>query len=89
MSRVQDNRWHASGTHQVRVGDGAGVAVAMITLASLAVFLLGMPRLWIFLAGAAALGVGFAIFLACSNRSGGIAPVSLKGTHDTSDREAV
>lgn len=85
MSRVQDTHWHAgASTHQVRVGDGAGVGGAMITLASLAVFLLGLPRLWTFLASAAALGVGFAVVRACTDRCGEIAPVLFKEIHNRS-----
>jgi hypothetical protein len=47
--------------HKIPVG--AGFAGLIFTVGSLAVFLVGVPVLWYFLAGAIVLGIGFAAVL--------------------------
>jgi hypothetical protein len=48
-------------THRIPVG--AGFAGLIFTIGSLVIFLVGLPILWYFLAGAVALGIGFAAVL--------------------------
>jgi len=52
--------------HKIPVG--AGVAGLIFTIGSLAIFLVGLPVLWYFLAGAIALGIGIAAILRRSER---------------------
>jgi hypothetical protein len=47
--------------HKIPVG--AGIAGLIFTVGSLAIFLVGLPVLWYFLAGAVALGLGVAVLL--------------------------
>jgi hypothetical protein len=47
--------------HKIPVG--AGFAGLIFTFGSLAIFLLGLPELWYFLAGALVLGGGIALVL--------------------------
>ena len=47
--------------HRIRFG--GGVAGMVFTVGSMLIFLLGVPVLWYFFAGAVALGVGFAAVL--------------------------
>jgi hypothetical protein len=53
-------------THKIPVG--AGVAGLIFTVGSLAIFLVGLPALWYFLAGAVALGIGIAAFMHIEER---------------------
>jgi len=47
---------------------GAGFAGLVFTIGSMAIFLLGLPMLWYFLAGAVALGIGVAVVLRLTER---------------------
>jgi hypothetical protein len=42
---------------------GGGVAGAIFAIGSMLIFLIGIPALWVFLAGAIAVGAGFAVAL--------------------------
>jgi hypothetical protein len=48
---------------------GGGMAGLIFTVGSMLIFLLGVPVLWYFFAGGAALGVGFATIFYLSRRS--------------------
>jgi hypothetical protein len=52
-----------SGIRIDKIHVGAGFAGLAFTIGSLAIFLVGLPVLWYFLAGAVSLGVGIAIVL--------------------------
>ena len=58
MRRENDNAHPAIRIDKIPVG--AGVAGLIFAIGSLAIFLVGLPILWYFLAGAIALGLGFA-----------------------------
>jgi hypothetical protein len=59
---MRNGRFHPGITmHGIPVG--AGFAGLIFTIGSLAIFLIGLPVLWYFLAGAVALGIGFATVL--------------------------
>ena len=47
---------------------GAGFAGVIFTVGSMVIFLIGLPTLWYFLAGAIALGVGVAATLRLTRR---------------------
>jgi hypothetical protein len=52
-----------SGINMSKISVGAGFAGLVFTIGSIAIFLIGLPMLWYFLAGAIALGIGFAAIL--------------------------
>jgi hypothetical protein len=52
--------------HKIPVG--AGIAGLVFTIGCSAIFLVGLPILWYFLAGAIALGIGFAAVLQLRER---------------------
>ncbi len=52
--------------HKIPVG--AGFAGLVFTIGSMAIFLIGLPALWYFVAGAVALGIGVAIVLRLTAR---------------------
>ena len=59
------------------MGDGVGTACVLMITGTVAVFLLGNPRLWLFPAGAVVMGLAFALW--ASYRDHGSAPLSLNG----------
>jgi hypothetical protein len=62
IGSVKNGRLHPGITmHKIPVG--AGFAGLIFTFGSLAIFLLGLPELWYFLAGALVLGGGIALVL--------------------------
>jgi len=64
---MKNGRLHPGITmHKLPVG--AGFAGLIFTVGSMAIFLIGLPALWCFLAGAVALGVGVATVLRLSAR---------------------
>jgi len=78
---MKQTKWQAgTNTHQVHVGDGVGTAALLISVGAGAVFLVGLPKLWVFLAGAAVLGAGFAAVLQRAPLA--FLPRSLKLTND-------
>jgi hypothetical protein len=64
---VKDDFPH-SGIRIDKIHVGAGFAGLVFTVGSLAIFLIGLPALWYFLAGAIALGIGFAAVLRFRSR---------------------
>ncbi|MGB9489345.1 MAG: hypothetical protein WCA92_02660 [Terriglobales bacterium] len=60
--KIRNGSFHP-GITMHRIPAGAGFAGLIFTVGSLAIFLIGLPVLWYFLAGAIALGVGFATVL--------------------------
>ena len=64
---MSDNRLHPGITmHKLPVG--AGFAGVVFTVGSMVIFLVGLPTLWYFLAGALALGAGIAAVLRFTER---------------------
>jgi len=64
---MKNGRLHPGITmHKLPVG--AGFAGLVFTVGSMAIFLIGLPALWYFLAGAIALGVGVATVLRLTAR---------------------
>jgi hypothetical protein len=64
---MKDGRFHPGITmHKLPVG--AGFAGLVFTVGSTAIFLIGLPTLWYFVAGAVALGIGFAGVLRLTER---------------------
>jgi len=64
---MKNGRFHPGITmHKLPVG--AGFAGLVFTVGSIAIFLIGLPALWYFLAGAVALGVGVATALRLTAR---------------------
>ena len=59
----KENRDLHPGIRIDRIPVGAGLAGLIFASGSLAIFLVGLPILWYFLAGAIALGLGFAAVL--------------------------
>jgi hypothetical protein len=47
---------------------GAGIGGLVFAVGSVVIFLVGLPMLWYFAAGAAALGIGVALVLRLSSR---------------------
>ena len=66
-SSMKDDGPHP-GIQMHKLPVGAGFAGLVFTIGSMAIFLLGLPLLWYFLAGAVALGIGVAIVLRIAER---------------------
>jgi hypothetical protein len=64
---MKNGRFHPGITmHKLPVG--AGFAGLVFTIGSIAIFLIGLPTLWYFVAGAVGLGIGFAAVLRWTDR---------------------
>ena len=67
MNEIKNGRRHP-GITMHRLPVGAGFAGVVFTVGSAAIFLIGLPALWYFVAGAVALGVGVAAVLRLTAR---------------------
>ncbi|HET7872523.1 MAG TPA: hypothetical protein VFL42_08425 [Terriglobales bacterium] len=84
---MKKDAWHAGvSTRQVRIGDGAGVAAAVMIPGSVAVLLTGSPDFWLFPVGATALGLAISAVRSYF-RSTRIAPLSLHQGEAASHKE--